>query len=502
MTLLLTFLACVSGEGAFQLSTGAVDLGLIDTSLTPTVEYTIEIQNAGDGVLDVVGAEIISTDGLDISLDHGLPLALEPGELSEFTVFVTPTRRGISDATIRIFAGDLVNPSRDLLLHADALAPFAVLDGEPNLDYNANCNQGWDGEVTNMGDRQLVVDSLVGTSALGNVTVSGLLAGTVLLPGETVEIHFDVPESWYDDTDINLVLTTNDAFIPEVEFMVETVCGSNWVGMIFYQVSGLVDLLMVADLSYSGSQTDYVAILRAEMQEYIEQIQSSGLDVRIGLTLDNTGTMAWTDIVGDSETLAAEIETWFANAELVQPGFRPFERAEKALDGNPDFRREDSSLMIVMLDDTVEEEDDEASGYASGYAEGWSLSVGVWETLRIHGLVPDENCADSTGGDTLAAGIETTGGIAGGLCDSSYVAWFQEILDQHVAPQRFISLPADPFMDSMRARMNSILVPIENLDYTDPILSVDETIEWGPGDYLDIKYVVDKQCLPDQEDEE
>ena len=41
--------------------------------------------------------------------------------------------------------------------------------------------------------------------------------------------------------------------------------------------------------------------------------------------------------------------------------------------------------------------------------------------------------------------------------------------------------------------MNSILIP---LDYERPMLSVDESLEWGPGDYLDIKYVIDKQCAP------
>jgi hypothetical protein len=42
--------------------------------------------------------------------------------------------------------------------------------------------------------------------------------------------------------------------------------------------------------------------------------------------------------------------------------------------------------------------------------------------------------------------------------------------------------------------MSSILLPLEYLDSVASMLVVDDAFEWGPGDYLDIKYVIDGQC--------
>jgi len=490
---LLALLACAAGDGAFQLSTGAVDLGLVDTTTTAEVSYTVELQNAGEGLLDVIAAETLIAEGVTVSLAHELPLTLAAGELTELTVTLAPIARGIGDATVRMYASDLVNPSLDLDLHVESLAPQAYIEGDTTLSYSANCGQGWHGSVSNRGDRPLVLEDLRGESAAGDVPITGFLKGDVLGPGESAELAFDVPDDWYNDFDVELILATNDVFSPETRHTVHTVCESDWIGFIYWQVSGAVDLVLVADHSAAGRSKGYVSQLRSEMRAILDQLLASGLDVRLGMATDDQGALAWVDLVGDSETLAAQVDGWFDQAEGSDFGFRPYEVTQQVLDANPDFQRPASSLMVAMLDD----EDQTHPEEVTDYTERWSLLVDEWEHLRIHGLVPGEGCGEATGGTLVPDGIEQTGGVAGGLCDSSYQPWVDDILAQHIEPQRRIPMPQDPFLESLRVRMNSILLALEDMDYQAPTLTVAESIEWGPGDYLDVKYVVDKQCLPD-----
>lgn len=488
----LALLACAGGSGAFQLSTGAVDLGLIDTTVTRDAATTVELQNAGDAPLAVVAAEVVFADGVSVSLDHELPLTLAPGQISELTATVTPTRRGIGDATVRVYAADLDRPSLDLLLHTEALAPKAVIDGESALDYRASCGQGWTGTVSNHGDRDLVLEDLRGDSAAGAVDITGFLAGQVLGPGETAALSFDLPDAWYNDIDVDLVLATNDVFEPESRFDVDTTCVSDWVGLIYWQVSGAVDLMVVADHTRGGGSDDYVAQLRSELGAVLAQVLASGLDVRLGVALDDAGGLAWLDVAGDLAPLQDQVDGWFDAASGSTGGFQPYEVTQAALQANGDFLRADASLMVAMLDPGDQPPDEDPAVYA----QRWELPLGRWEHLRIHGLVPAEGCGDPTGGAFVRDGVAWTGGVSGSLCDSSYVPWFDAILDQHLTPERRIPMPEDPFWESLRVRISSVLIPAEYLSYQAPTLMSDQAVAWGPGDYVDIKYVVDQQCLP------
>jgi hypothetical protein len=490
MSLLLSLVACVGGEGAFQLSTGAVDLGLLDTTVTTEISYTVELQNAGGGTLDVIAAEAIGADGVTVALAHELPLTLASGEFTELTVTLTPTARGVGEATVRIYAADLESPSLDFALRLESLAPEAYIEGDTSLAYAANCGHGWDGTVTNRGDRSLVLEDLRGESAAGDAEIMGFQSGEVLGPGESTALAFDLPGDWYNDVDIELVLTTNDIFVPESLHTIAAVCDSDWVGFVYRQVSGSVDLMLVADHSADSGIAPYVSQLRSEMGAIIDRLLASGLDVRLGMATNDQGALAWVDLTGDSETLAAQVDGWFDIAEGSGRGFQSFEVAARVLEAHPEFQREESSLMVAILD---EGDQPHPEGFTY-YIERWSSPLDTWEHLRIHGLVPGESCSEVVGGTMLEEGVAATGGVAGGLCDSSYLPWVDDILAQHIEPERNIGMPQDPFLESLRVRMNSVLIPLDELDYQAPILTVGDAIEWGPGDYLDVKYVVDKQC--------
>ncbi len=490
--MMLALSACATDPGALQLSTGAVDLGLIDTTTDDAVVHEIELQNGGTGPLALVAAEVVLTDGLEVALDHALPLTLGAGETTPLQVTATPLRRGLGDATVRVYADDPDTPTRDLLLHTEALAPEAVVEGADLLEYGAGCDQSWTGTLTNRGDRTLRLEGVWAESAAGDLAIqAGSLAQT-LAPGESQSLTLTVPDDWYSDAQIDVVVATNDVFAPQVRTPIDTVCTSEWVGQIFWQASGLVDVLVVADLSESSDQRIYVDQLRDELPEALQAWHDSELDLRLGAVLDADGGLAWADLAGSPETLASELDGWLAPAAETTLTFEPFDRAQRALAEQPSFRRTGSTLMVWMLDS----QDRGSAADVTAVLEDWSRNLDAAEAMRVHGLVADAGCDAPPTDGAVSAAVALTGGLEDGICDDSYLPWLRGIVDQHMEPVRLIPLPAEPFWHSLRVRMNSILLPLESLAYEQPVLLVDEGVEWGPGDYLDIKYVIDAQCLP------
>lgn len=117
--------------GPDPLDLGAVPLGA-------SADGTIALRNAGGGVLDVVGLEIVDDPGgvFTFVAPPSVPFGVSAGDTTELTIAFSPAELGPVTATLRVTSDDPTLPVLSLAIHGEGVRVPVEIDIRPASAHN------------------------------------------------------------------------------------------------------------------------------------------------------------------------------------------------------------------------------------------------------------------------------------------------------------------------------------------------------------------------------
>jgi len=490
-------------------------------------ELTIQISNAGNIILDLDDAYLVSGMS-NFSLSSLTTSGLEPGEQTEIFVTYDPLTYEINSDVVSIWSND--EDEREVQVPIGGAGDAPVIDVTPEyFDFGSvylGCDEPLDITISNVGNVDLEVSDLdyfatVPVDFQFDLSYDGTNGELpwIIAPGDSAVVTATYgPLDEFDD-EAYLEVASNDPVSPLVT--------SNHEGLGDYQAfvtdnheqTGDLtsDILFVID--NSGSMSSNQTNLKNNFDDFIAVFVSAGVDYHIALI-----TTDGAEFVGDviSPLTADPVSEFKDQVDLIGYGGSPYEKGlwysyestDSGGDASPGsatgFFRASAKLVIVYVSDEPDfsHNTTQHGGSTTMVPSDYSahlLSLKTSSDLVVAHAVAGDYPSGCSGNGSASFGdgyydvVNDLGGTFMSICAADWSVSMEAVATDSMAGAVF-GLSQDPFEDTIEVTVDGITSLNWTYSTTTNTIQFDTGSIPEEGSMIDISYAVLSDCNDDDED--
>ena len=510
------------------------NVDVLDNDLSPNIEVqptevtfgqvnansessqVINILNTGEGDLHILHIGL-DDDSAPYDLGAVGSVLIPPSQATSFMVTFQPDTAVNSTAKILIESDDPDEPTAEVLLSGDGIAP--IIDVDP-VDYDfGKLYIGCEGlqavTISNQGNAELEISSFTyntGSTDLffdADTAVNGALPW-YLAPGAQVEVWIDyAPLDEYQDL-AYLMVDSSDPFTPTI-MATQSGNGELW-GLnedVFEQpINGATDILFALD--WSCSMMDDIANVQANFSSFLTTMASMDADYHVAVVVEDSGCILGGDTYIDSSLTESDAQSIFdtmvgttsnqgVNTERL---FSLFESALSSSNRNSGgcnegFYRDDAKLNLVAISDEPEQSGQAYTYYVSLFQSLKSDS----DDMVFHAVAADN--PQNGGGNTCAASYDpryedattATAGLYLSICATDWGGHLEALAENSTADLSSFELTDIPVPETITVEVDGITTT-SGWSYNAVDNSVDFDADYIPegGSSVEVGYALYGDC--------
>ncbi len=449
---------------SLEVSPSRVDFGVVGGATS----LGVSLQNTGDEVVDLLGAEPLDET---LSLEQ-LPSALEPGASVDLVVTWSPLEPGAFEGSFEILAFSASAGYDELVVPALGTASWPVLSPSvtsAELGFvDVGCADTATLALGNAGTEDLVIDS-VGLSTGESFTLSGVDGELPALPwtiapgdAQTVLLTFaPVEDGVLTDT---LSITSNDPGAPVYALPVQG--EGHIVGQYAHtyeveeQKAGTI--LIAANEVVTASVNIYHSRWANGLPYFFETLLASKARFRVAL-IENTTGEVYGDIpyIDESFSVDEAVSAFeeMADGDVLDNDYL-LDTFDKALDENSSWLLDesalwaDSKLSLIAINNDVEQSAGNATVYVNAYLEHKSDPEDL-VVSSITGGYP-RGCSEAEPAELLYNAALETGGTLHDFCEPDWSSYFEALALDAVVPREAFLLSNEPAIWSIEVTIDGV----------------------------------------------
>ncbi len=513
-----------TGCSEFELVTGGEGDGDFGDGLTPDIQCSptsidfgelrviegeiateiVSCENLGEGDLRIEDLSISGDDLAVYSLTAISTTLVEPGGKAQFTVTYTPSTDATNAAAIVIDSNDPDDPSIEVALVGDGIAPSIEVTPE-EYDFGTifiGCEELQEVTISNVGRDDLVIEEFsFNTGSIDfdfNPAEEDHLNGPLpwtLAPTESVEVYIEYyPLDEFSDT-AYLFVESNDPFTPEVlatQDGTAELYGENTD--IFEQpLQAATDILFAVDKSCSMG--DDIANVQSNFQAYTGTLESMDADFRVAIIVKDSGDVEGGDDYIDQDNADDAVTIATTMLAATEGGYTEmaFTLLYNGVAQNGYWFRDDGKLNLVGVSDEPEQSSQSYSYYVE-YFQGLKDDADDVVMHAIGGDYPG-GCATAEPYTGFYEATVATGGLFLSLCATDWGAQLTQLAEESASTLNNFELSEWPVPETIVVSIDSVQT-VSGWDYEEDGNSVvfdNDSIPEG-GAIIEISYAIQGDC--------
>ncbi len=517
MMLLALLLSCGSEDDISPLDTAPVLSGDIlvagevsfgELTVGDSLVQALLVQNAGEGELEILSAELSSTDGLTMTAPDAT--LLTTGGLSQLLLTWEPTTPGDLDATLTILTDDPDSPTTEIALTGEANGPLlAISIDEHNFgQVGVGCASEVAMTVTNNGTTELTISEVSQTNSDGEFRLDAdeytmEVFPWILKPGYSQEFTLEFAPSLDHDTAALVELYSDDATSPRTQVQIwgeGTIAGERTDFFNVDEQTNVTALFAMNDSNIvDGLHGD---VFWDSIEVFFDTLLEAGVPFRVAFLLPTTGQVSGNvPYIDDSYTaseavsLVGEMMTYGMGDNDGQFSTLAFGLNEQAdwlfeEDGNWD----DSRLSLIAINHDTEQSGGTAESHLNNY---YSYKENT-EDIIFHAIGGDPGGA---GGGVCERYTEPynatvmTGGYFLDYCDTSWEDHMIKIAEAVRGDFNALVLSDNPAPYSIKVKIDGVTLEAgwSYSEVTNAVLFTEEAFP-SSGSEVTIDYHLSGEC--------